>query len=86
MVRKQLQSSLGVSTLKGIDPYGTNRKPNCAGGLSLFFAFLDPVNPVSSDCPALNRNGVLQHKVYLPFLDKRQFSRLESMTGAGCAG
>jgi hypothetical protein len=63
MVRQQLQSSLGISSFKGIDTYGTNRKPDSASKRSLFVHSLDLVNPVSSDGLALNDDRVVHHEV-----------------------
>jgi hypothetical protein len=54
MIRQQRQSRLGIISLKGIDTYWANRKPNRARWHSFVCALLDFVNPISSDGLALN--------------------------------
>src|SRR5713101_8355063 len=61
MIRQQLQSSLGISSLKGIDTYGANGKPDSTSERSIFIPPLYLVNPVSSDWLALNKDGVLHY-------------------------
>jgi hypothetical protein len=63
MIRQQLQSSLGIFSLKGIDPYRADRKPDSASERPIFFPSLYLINPVSSDGLALNKDGVSHHGV-----------------------
>ena len=58
MVRQQRQSRLGIFSLKVVETYRTNRKPDCASERSIcFFPSLDFVYPVSSDRLVLNNDG-----------------------------
>jgi hypothetical protein len=63
MFRQQLQCSLGIFSLKGIDTYRANRKPDRASERSIFFPSLNLANPISSDWPALNKYGVFHRGV-----------------------
>jgi hypothetical protein len=64
MVRQQLQSSLGISSPKGVDTYRANRKPDRASERSILFPSLYLVNPVSSDSLTLNKDGVFHCGVF----------------------
>lgn len=57
MVRQQLQSSLGVFSLVGINTYWANRKPDRTSDRSIFVPSIYLVNPVRSDTLALNNDG-----------------------------
>src|SRR5262245_44551626 len=54
MIFQQPQCSFGIASLKGIDTYGANRKPDGAGHESIFLSSLDHMDPVRSDRLALN--------------------------------
>jgi len=74
MFRQQLQSSLGIFSLEGVDTYRADRKPDRASERSIFFPSLYLVNPVSSDWLALNKDGVFHHGVLFVFGEERRLT------------
>jgi hypothetical protein len=58
MVRQQLQSGLGISSLKSVDTYRSDGEPDRASEFSIFFPTLDSVDPIRSDRLALNEDRV----------------------------
>lgn len=61
MVGQQLQSGGGICSFESVDAHRADGKPDRASGNPIFLPALDVVNPVGSDCLALNEDGVLHH-------------------------
>jgi hypothetical protein len=86
MIRQQLQSGLSIFSLKGINTYGANRKPNCAGECSFFVPLLDLVNPISADWLALYKDRVSHHGALSISEKERRSTLFSSVTEASWAG
>jgi hypothetical protein len=77
MVRQQLQSTLGISSPKGVKTYRAHGKPDRASERSILFPSLYLVNPVSADRLTLNKDGVFHYGVLSVSGEETRFTPLE---------
>jgi hypothetical protein len=85
MVGQEMQSGLGILSLEGLDTDRPNREPDRAHERTVFFPSAYLVNPVRSDGPALNEDGVC-HDGMLPDSEEGKSVTPLSIIGTSRAG